>query len=322
MKKIAVTGAGGFIGHHLVRALKKRGMWVRGLDIKKPLFSDSEADEFWFVDLRNREVALKIFEDIDEIYALGSDVGGVGHLSRWNYEIIKNNLEIDTNTFQGALKSKGKKILYVSSACVYPLHRQDSDKIQPLKEEEAIPANPEGAYGWEKLISEQMLTHASKDAGCEVRIARFQNIYGPEEIFDGGREKVIGALCRKVAMAELNDEVEIWGDGQQRRSFCYVEDAVEGLIELMNSNYSEPLNLSDDGDISIGEVFNFLNILSGKNLKLKNIPGPTGVKGRQSDNEKRKAILKWAPKTDLKSGLAKTYFWVDATIKSKKYAQK
>ena len=318
MKKVAVTGAGGFIGHHLVRALKKKGYWVRAIDIKKPLFSESEADEFWFADLRNKEVALKIFEDIDEVYALASDVGGVGHLSRWNYEIIKNNLEIDTNTLQGVLKSKGKKMLYTSSACVYPVYKQNSAENVLLKEEEAIPADPEGAYGWEKLVAERMLLHAAEDEGCNVRIVRFQNIYGPEEIYEGGREKSIGALCRKFAKAEKNGEVEIWGDGNQRRSFCYVEDAVQGMIEVMEGDYSNPLNISVDGDISINEIADLLNNISKKNVRLKHIEGPVGVRGRQSDNTRRKEVLKWQPTTDFKTGLEKTYKWVESQIKNDK----
>jgi len=315
MKKIAVTGAGGFIGHYLVRALKKKGYWVRAIDIKKPEFSNSEADEFWFIDLREREITKKIFEDIDEVYALASDVGGVGHLSRWNYEIIKNNLEIDSNTLQGIIGSKGKKILFVSSACVYPLYKQNINPIVALKEDDAIPAEPEGAYGWGKLITELMLLHAAQDKNIDIRIARFQNIYGPEEVFQGGREKSIGALCRKVAMAEKNGEIEIWGDGEQRRSYCYVEDCVEALIELMESNYIKPLNISTDGDISIKEVAEMINSISGKNLKFKHVSGPVGVRRRMADNTKRKEILKWQPKTDFRSGLARTYFWVESQIK-------
>jgi len=264
MVRVAVTGAGGFIGHHLVRALKNKGYWVRGIDIKKPLFSESEADEFILTDLREKVYFQKLFEDIDEIYSLASDVGGVGHLSRWNYEIIHNNLEIDLNTLRLALNSKGKKILYVSSACVYPIYKQNIQEIVLLKEEDAIPADPEGAYGWEKLVSERMFIHAAQDKGINIRIARPQNVYGPEEIFEGGREKVIGALCRKVALAEKDGEIEVWGDGKQRRSFCYVKDLVEGLIELMNSNNSEPLNISSDEDISIEELVHLLNKISEK----------------------------------------------------------
>ncbi len=318
MKKIAVTGAGGFIGHHLVRALKRKGFWVRGIDIKKPEFSQSEADEFWFADLRDKDVAIKILQDIDEVYALAADVGGVGHLSRWNYEIIKNNLEIDTNTLQGVLASKGKKVLFTSSACVYPIYKQSTTDVAPLKEEEAYPADPEGAYGWEKLITERMLLHAAEERDCQVRISRFQNVYGPEETFEGGKEKVIGALCRKMALAQKNGEIEIWGDGKQTRSFCYVEDCVEGLIDLMNSNFSQPLNISGDGDISINDVANLLSKISTKNVSLKHIEGPQGVRGRQSDNSKRREVLKWTPKVPLEAGLTKTYLWVESQIKNRK----
>lgn len=314
-KRIAVTGAGGFIGHHLVRELKRRGHWVRGIDIKKPEFSTSDADEFWFADLRDKDVAIKVLRDIDEVYALASDVGGVGHLSRWNYEIINNNMQIDLHTLQGVAQSKGRKILYVSSACVYPVYLQNKEDLDPLKEEQVMPADPEGAYGWEKLIAERMLLHAAEDNGLDIRIVRFQNIYGPEEIFQGGREKVIGALCRKVAMAENNSEIEIWGDGNQKRSFTYVSDAVDALIEVMNSDYKRPLNISNDENISVNEVAEHLIRISGKEIRLKHIEGPVGVRGRFADNTLRKTLLKWSPQTNFSSGLAKTYVWVDEQIR-------
>lgn len=314
---VAVTGAGGFIGHHLVRALKKRGFFVRGIDIKKPEFSTSEADEFWFGDLRDKETARRLLEDVDQIYALAADVGGVGHLSRWNYEIIKNNLEINLNTLQAALlEGKRRRLLLASSACVYPQYLQSSENPEPLREERvhSEAADPEGSYGWEKLIAEKMLLHAAEEKGADVRIPRFQNIYGPEETFQGGREKVIGALCRKVALADDGGEIEIWGDGEQRRSFCYVEDCAEAIIELMDSHYNSPLNISGDGNISINEIAKLLAEISGKRLTFKHVPGPQGVRGRYADNTKRKKVLQWTPKVDFKNGLARTYSWVESQI--------
>lgn len=316
VKRVAVTGAGGFIGHHLVRALKKKGYWVRGIDIKKPEFSPSDADEFWFADLRDREVARKVLKDVEAIYALAADVGGVGHLSRWNYEIIKNNLEINTNTLQAALDINAR-LLFTSSACVYPLYRQKLDLPEALKEEDVDPADPEGAYGWEKLTTEKMLLHAAQDKGAQIRIARFQNVYGPEETYAGGKEKVIGALCRKVASASNEGVIEVWGDGKQIRSFCYIDDCTEGLIELMESEYALPLNVSGDESISIQEVAQHLIMLSGKKVTIKNIPGPVGVRGRQADNTKRKQILKWAPRVSLFEGLAQTYYWVAQDMRTK-----
>jgi GDP-D-mannose 3', 5'-epimerase len=313
-KRVVVTGAGGFIGHHLVRALKKKGYWVRGVDIKKPEFSQSDADEFWFADLRDREVARKVLQGVDAIYALAADVGGVGHLSRWNYEIIKNNLEINTNTLQAALESK-TRLLFTSSACVYPLYRQKADIPEPLKEEDADPADPEGAYGWEKLTTEKMLLHAATDKSADIRIARFQNVYGPEEIYEGGKEKVIGALCRKVAVAPQEGEIEVWGDGKQIRSFCYIDDCVQGLMELMESEYALPLNLSGDDYISIQDIAKHLIIISGKKLTIRNIPGPQGVRGRHADNTKRKQLLKWQPNVSFFEGLAQTYYWVTQQVR-------
>jgi len=316
---VAVTGAGGFIGHWLVRALKQRGNYVIGIDIKKPEFSPTEADEFWFGDLRDKETAKRLLKDVDQVYALAADVGGVGHLSRWNYEILKNNLEIDSNTLQAVLEGKPKRILFTSSACVYPQYLQNKEGDHTLlKEEQTHPADPEGSYGWEKLIMEQMLMHAAEEKGADVRISRFQNVYGPEETFQGGREKVIGALCRKVVLAEDHGEIDIWGDGEQRRSFCYVEDCVNAIIELMESHYTSPLNICGDSNVSIDEVAQSLAIISKKNLFLNHIQGPQGVRGRYPDNSRRKKILKWEPKIGFEEGLARTYSWVESQIMNNK----
>lgn len=314
-KLVAVTGAGGFIGHWLVRALKQKGYFVRGVDIKKPEFSKTDADEFWFGDLRYREMAKRLLSDADEVYALAADVGGVGHLCRWNYEILKNNLEIDSNTLQAILRGSSKRILFTSSACVYPQYKQNQGTPVFLKEEDTRPADPEGSYGLEKFVAEEMLMHAAADKGAEVRISRFQNVYGPEEVFQGGKEKVVGALCRKVALAKDGGEIEIWGDGEQRRSFCYVEDCVNGIIELMESDYKLPLNISGDNNVSINEVAQMLARISGKNLSFKHISGPQGVRARYADNTKRKSVLRWEPQVDFYDGLTRTYKWVEAQLK-------
>ncbi len=321
MKKIVVTGAGGFIGHHLVRTLKQKGAYVVGVDVKKPEFSCSDSDEFWFGDLRNKETARHLLKEADEVYALAADVGGVGHLSRWNYEIIKNNLEINLNTMQAVMESRGRKMLLTSSACVYPQFLQNTANPAALREEQAIPADPEGSYGWEKLIAERMLLHASEDTGLEVRIARFQNVYGPEEVFQGGREKVIGALCRKVALAKSGESIEIWGDGKQSRTFCYVQDCADALIELMDSKYRSPLNISGEDTVLVDEIAYNLIKISEKELSLNYVAGAQGVRGRRPDNSRRKEVLKWTPKTDFIEGLAETYRWVESQLCGKNRAK-
>jgi GDP-D-mannose 3', 5'-epimerase len=320
MKKIIVTGAGGFIGHHLVKFLKNKGEWVRGIDLKKPEFTKSEADEFIIADLRDQESEV-FFRDADEIYALASDVGGVGYLAQHDLAIFYNNHNIDLVTLNGALKSKGKKILFVSSACIYPTSLQGEENCAPLKEADSkLKGVPENIYGMEKLLSENMFLAAAKNSGLNVRIVRPQNVYGHEDNFQGGKEKAIGALCYKTAVAKNKGTIEIWGDGKQKRSFCFVEDLVEGMWRLMKSNYDKPLNISIEGMVEINHVADILNKVSGKNLKYKhNLNATQGVRGRQSDLALMKHILKWEPKITLQEGLQKTYEWVVSELKKEKH---
>ena len=256
MKRILVTGAGGFIGHHLVTYLKARGYWVRGADLKFPEFTKMDADEFLLLDLRRRENCLTATKDIDEVYALAADMGGMGFISAHHAEILHNNALINIHTLDAARTNGVKRYLYTSSACVYPEYRQTETTVIPLKEEDAYPAQPQDAYGWEKLITERLCRHYREDYGIETRIVRFHNIFGPLGTYDGGREKAPAAICRKVAIAKLTGlpEIEVWGDGQQTRSFCYVDDCVTGIYKLMRSDYHHPLNLGQDRMVTVDEL--------------------------------------------------------------------
>lgn len=246
MGRVLVTGAGGFIGHHLVTFLKERGHWVRGVDLKKPEFTDVDADEFLLLDLRDPAAAREAVDGVDEVYALAADMGGMGFISSNYARILFNNAMINLNTIEAARAAGVQRYLYSSSACIYPEYRQTDADVTPLKESDAYPALPQDSYGWEKLISEKLAEYYHQDYAMETRIVRFHNIYGPYGTYDGGREKAPAALCRKVAMAEEGGEVEIWGDGEQTRSFCYIDDCVEGIYRLMRSDFAEPINLGTD----------------------------------------------------------------------------
>ena len=314
--KVLVTGAGGFIGHHLVAYLKERGYWVRGVDIKLPEYEPSRADEFLLLDMRRWDNALLAAEGMEEVYALAADMGGMGFISKYHAQILHNNILISTHTLEAARECGVSRYLYTSSACIYPEYKQMDADVTPLKEEDAYPAEPQDAYGWEKLVTERLCTHYQQEYGIETRIVRFHNIFGPLGTWDGGREKAPAAMCRKVAMAKLTDspEIEIWGDGEQTRSFCYIDDCVEGLHRLMRSDYSEPLNLGQDRMVTINQLADIIAEIAGIQINKKHIDGPQGVRGRNSDNTRLRAVLGWEPQISLEEGLTKTYDWIEAEV--------
>lgn len=320
MKKFLVTGAGGFIGHHLVKYLKARGYWVRGVDIVYPEYEDSVADEFEILDLRKFDNCLIATRGIDFVYALAADMGGMGFISANHADIMKNNVLINIHTMDAARINGIKKILYTSSACVYPEYKQLEADVAPLKEEDVYPAQPQDGYGWEKLYSEIFYEYAQKDYGIDVRIVRFHNVYGPLGTWDGGREKAPAALCRKINIAdEQNDyEVEIWGDGEQTRSFMYIDDCLEGIYRLFNSDFNKPLNLGSDRMVSINELAKIISNVADKKINIKHIDGPQGVRGRNSENTLLRQTLGWEPSISLEEGLSITYKWIGEQLHNKK----
>jgi GDP-D-mannose 3',5'-epimerase len=318
-KKILVTGAGGFIGHHLVTFLKNLGYWVRGVDIKVPEFTPIDADEFELLDLRRWDNCLQATHDIDEVYALAADMGGMGFISFHHGQILHNNALINIHTLEAARVNGVKRYFYTSSACVYPEYKQMDANVIPLKEEDVYPAQPQDAYGWEKLIIERLCLHYREDYGLETRIVRFHNIFGPNGTWDGGREKAPAALCRKIAQAKLTGatEIEIWGDGEQTRSFCYIDDCLNGIYKLMRSEYPYPLNLGQDRMVTINELADMIADIAGYRVNKRHIPGPEGVRGRNSDNTRLRQILGWSPEISLEEGLSRTYAWIETQVEAK-----
>jgi GDP-D-mannose 3',5'-epimerase len=314
--RVLVTGAGGFIGHHLVSRLSNDGYWVRGVDIKAPEHRPSDATEFVLLDLRRWEHCVAAMDGIDHVYALAADMGGMGFISSHHAEILHNNALINIHTIEAARQARVSRYFFASSACVYPESLQRRPDIAGLKEDEAYPAMPQDAYGWEKLIVERLCRHYAEDYGLAVRIARFHNIYGPFGTWSGGREKVPAALCRKIALAKLTGKrsIDIWGDGQQTRSFCYIADCVDGIGRLMQSAYNEPLNLGRDEMVSINELADLIAGLAGVEVALAHVAGPEGVRGRNSDNSTLRAVLGWEPGTTLAIGLAETYSWIEGQV--------
>lgn len=315
--RVVVTGAGGFIGHHLVKYLKQKGCYVRGVDVKQPEYEASAADEFQIGDLRRWDACLKATEGMDQVYALAADMGGMGYISAHHAKILANNALINIHTLDAARRNGVKRYLYTSSACIYPEYKQTDTNVTPLKEEDAYPAMPQDAYGWEKLVAERLCTHYREDYGIATRIVRFHNIFGPLGTWQGGREKAPAAMCRKVALAKLtgNPEIEIWGDGEQTRSFCYIDDCVEGIYRLMHSEYGEPLNLGQDRLISINGLADVVAEIAGVEIVKKHVPGPQGVRGRNSDNDRLRQVLGWEPAISLEEGLARTYAWIEAQVR-------
>ena len=316
--KILVTGAGGFIGHWLVKRLKEQGHQVRGVDIKYPEFTETVADQFICADLRNPQISDIACAGVDQVYHLAADMGGIGWISTHHAEILHNSLLIDLNMIESAKNANVQRFLFSSSACVYPEYHQETPDAAGLKESEVYPALPEAAYGWGKLTTEKLCEHYGKDYGLETRITRFHNVYGPEETWEGGREKAPAALSRKIALAKLcgDSEIEMWGDGIQRRSFVYVTDVVAGLVALMASDYPGAVNIGNDYTVSINELAEMLMKIAGYEVGIKHVPGSLGVRGRNSDNTlARKVLPDWKPEVKLHEGLTTTYNWIEEQVR-------
>jgi GDP-D-mannose 3',5'-epimerase len=310
-QRILVTGAGGFIGHHLVKYLVNRGHWVRGVDLKEPEYEATSAHEFQILDLRQQRMCQKATKGIDQVYALAADMGGIGFIETHKATIVRNNTMININSIEAARVNRVQRFLFTSSACVYPGYLQHNPDVTPLREEDAYPADAEDGYGWEKLYMERTCRHYREDFGLETRVVRFHNIFGPLGSYDGGREKSPAAICRKVALAPASGSIEVWGDGCQTRSYCYIDDCVEGLYRIMNSDHADPLNLGQDRLISINELVDMVAGIAGKAIeKSYDLTKPQGVRGRNSDNSRLREVLHWEPSVSLEEGLRNTYRFI------------
>ena len=318
MKTALVCGAGGFIGSHMVKRLKDEGFWVRGVDLKYPEFWETAADDFVIGDLRDQSLCRQIVDrKFDEVYQFAADMGGAGYVFTGEHDsdIMHNSAQINLNMLDTCWKRNIKRIFYSSSACIYPEFNQTDPDNPNCAEESAYPAQPDSEYGWEKLFSERMYLAYHRNKGMEVRIARYHNIFGPYGAWNDGREKAPAAICRKVAMAEDGGEIEIWGDGKQTRSFLYIDECIEGTLRLMRSDWTGPVNIGSEEMVTINGLADMVMEIAGKNLKKKHIPGPLGVRGRNSDNRLIKEKLGWAPSQPLKKGLTKTYAWINEQVK-------
>ncbi len=317
-KKILVNGAGGFIGGHMVKRLKAEGNWVRAVDLKLHEYATPQADEFILGDLRDQDLAARVVEGIEEVYQFAADMGGAGYIFTGEHDadVMHNSATINLNTLHFGVKAGVRKFFYSSSACMYPEHNQ-TDPLSPnCSEDSAYPAAPDSEYGWEKLFSERLYMAYRRNYGVEVRIARFHNIFCEEGTWAGGKEKAPAALCRKVAETEDGGEIEIWGDGLQTRSFLYIDECIEGVRRLVESNFTGPVNIGSEEMVTINDLATMIMGIAGKNLTIKHIPGPLGVRGRNSDNRLIGEQLGWKPSRPLCEGLEKTYRWIDGQVKA------
>jgi nucleoside-diphosphate-sugar epimerase len=316
--RAVVTGAGGFIGHHLVKYLKGKGYWIRGVDIKKPEFGRTMADEFILLDLRDRDNCLKATDNVEEVYQLAADMGGIGFITAYHARIARNNTLINLHMLEAARINDVARFLYSSSACIYPQYLQRSADVVALKEEKAYPADPEKGYGWEKLYAEELCKYYREEYRLETRIVRFHNVYGPLGSYEGGREKAPAALCRKIVFAQDDDTIEVWGDGEQTRSFMYVDDCVEGIHRLMESDFADPLNLGTDRLVTINELVRIISEIATKRILTRHdLSKPQGVRGRNSDNSRLRKVLDWEPSVSLEEGLSHTYHWIESELEDR-----
>jgi GDP-D-mannose 3', 5'-epimerase len=319
MKIALVCGAGGFIGSHLVRRLKDEGIWVRGVDLKRPEFSLSAADEFIIGDLRDPRIVDEVVAGMEQVYQLAADMGGAGYIFTGEHDaaVMHNSATINLNVLESGRKAGVKRFFYSSSACIYPERNQLDPNNPDCSEDSAYPAAPDSEYGWEKLFSERLYLSYLRNYNVDVRIARFHNIFGPEGTWEGGKEKAPAAVCRKVAEAAAGGVVQIWGDGKQTRSFLYIDECLDGIRLLMDSDFTGPVNIGSEEMITINNLAKLAMDIAEKPVQIVNVPGPTGVRGRRSDNRLVRERLGWSPSQPLRAGLEQTFAWINARVQAR-----